>query len=639
MKKSGSKVLTIVLIVIVLLVIAGGALAFTYFYTDTFKSSQELFAKYLTQNLEELSQTINLNKIDELEDKLEQNKYEQSMTISYIEEGKTAPNGIVKIDTQNDPLSKKIYSNISLETQNPEETLKIEYMKENNKYSLRFTNAVLQFITIENSNLKQLAANLGLNEDVIEKIPNTIDFENYSLDKLNFSEEEKNTEINRYLGVLYNNITKEKYSKNKNTVITVNGKTITTNAYILTLNAQDLKNLSIKLLEALKQDEILLNKLEVIDNMIQEYSNESLKDKFVETLQNEIDKLTKEEIVETENVILTIYAENRNTVRIKIEQGLQYITIDSTETEEKKQIDDNYTRAKKTLNLVLLDSKEGNTNIDEDNTQSTKKVTFIKENNNKLIIQFNTVNGEEQHSKEANIELIENGSNIKIDITIDDEEGQTALSRNINFVDEISYEVTLDASNNIILNQISSEQISTIFTILEDKLNTEYIEKIKPEHLEPFKIVIEPITTILMYNIAKESIDTTINSLNEAEKEAFNAIFKTYEGTDVLGTEVNQLLNVVLTNNLEEANNATEHYIIVTGDVTLNQEDISITEVEEQNYYEVECKTDENGFINEIVILQKDTTSNQEIDDNNVAPTDQINNMAGNIISGLYSLN
>ena len=621
MKKSGSKVLTIVLIVIVLLVIAGGALAFTYFYTDTFKSSQELFAKYLTQNLEELSQTINLNKIDELEDKLEQNKYEQSMTISYIEEGKTAPNGIVKIDTQNDPLSKKIYSNISLETQNPEETLKIEYMKENNKYSLRFTNAVLQFITIENSNLKQLAANLGLNEDVIEKIPNTIDFENYSLDKLNFSEEEKNTEINRYLGVLYNNITKEKYSKNKNTVITVNGKTITTNAYILTLNAQDLKNLSIKLLEALKQDEILLNKLEVIDNMIQEYSNESLKDKFVETLQNEIDKLTKEEIVETENVILTIYAENRNTVRIKIEQGLQYITIYSTETEEKKQIDVNYT------------------NIDEDNTQSTKKVTFIKENNNKLIIQFNTVNGEEQHSKEANIELIENGSNIKIDITIDDEEGQTALSRNINFVDEISYEVTLDASNNIILNQISSEQISTIFTILEDKLNTEYIEKIKPEHLEPFKIVIEPITTILMYNIAKESIDTTINSLNEAEKEAYNAIFKTYEGTDVLGTEVNQLLNVVLTNNLEEANNATEHYIIVTGDVTLNQEDISITEVEEQNYYEVECKTDENGFINEIVILQKDTTSNQEIDDNNVAPTDQINNMAGNIISGLYSLN
>ena len=621
MKKSGSKVLTIVLIVIVLLVIAGGALAFTYFYTDTFKSSQELFAKYLTQNLEELSQTINLNKIDELEDKLEQNKYEQSMTISYIEEGKTAPNGIVKIDTQNDPLSKKIYSNISLETQNPEETLKIEYMKENNKYSLRFTNAVLQFITIENSNLKQLAANLGLNEDVIEKIPNTIDFENYSLDKLNFSEEEKNTEINRYLGVLYNNITKEKYSKNKNTVITVNGKTITTNAYILTLNAQDLKNLSIKLLEALKQDEILLNKLEVIDNMIQEYSNESLKDKFVETLQNEIDKLTKEEIVETENVILTIYAENRNTVRIKIEQGLQYIKIDSTENKKKKQIDVNYT------------------NIDEDNTQSTKKVTFIKENNNKLIIQFNTVNGEEQHSKEANIELIENISNIKIDITIDDEEGQTALSRNINFVDEISYEVTLDASNNIILNQISSEQISTIFTILEDKLNTEYIEKIKPEHLEPFKIVIEPITTILMYNIAKESIDTTINSLNEAEKEAYNAIFKTYEGTDVLGTEVNQLLNVVLTNNLEEANNATEHYIIVTGDVTLNQEDISITEVEEQNYYEVECKTDENGFINEIVILQKDTTSNQEIDDNNVAPTDQINNMAGNIISGLYSLN
>lgn len=502
MKKSGSKVLVIVLIVIALLAIAGGAFAYVYLCTDMLKSEQELFAKYLTQNFEELTQTINLDKVDELEEKLKQNKYEETITISYTEEGETLPTGTTTIDIQKDPIDKKAYGIISLATQDPEETLKLEYMYEEDMYSLRFTNAVKQFLSVENSNLKEFAANLGLDEDVVEQIPDTIDFESISLDEIKFTEEEKNTELNRYANLLYNNIAPEKYTKSKNTVITVNGKTITTNAYILTLSMQDMKTLAIKLLETLKQDEIILAKLQAVDGMMQEYNSEvysevfgsgSLKDSFAEIIQESIDELTADEITEEKNIVITVYEENGKTVRIKVEQEIERITLDTAEVDGKKQIDINYT------------------NIDEDNTQLSNGITIIKENDNKLIVKLNTVDGEEQYSYEIDIELIENGNNIKLNVTIYDEDGKTDFSRNINLVQEINYKVTLDDSNNIMLNELSTEQIFTIITLVGDKLNTEYVQEFKNEHLAPFKLISEPIMAAILYNQASDALEDAVD--------------------------------------------------------------------------------------------------------------------------------
>ena len=177
MKKRGSKVLIIVFIALILIAISGGAFAYAYLYTDIFKTEQELFAKYLAQNVAELEQTLSFTGTDEIEEKLKQSKYEESMSISYTESGKLEPNGVATVDIQNDPINKKMYWILSLATQNPEETLKLEYMNENDAYSLRFTNAVKQFLTVKNSNLKQLATNLGMDEEIVQQIPDSIDFE------------------------------------------------------------------------------------------------------------------------------------------------------------------------------------------------------------------------------------------------------------------------------------------------------------------------------------------------------------------------------------------------------------------------------------------------------------------------------
>ena len=515
MRRSGNKVLVIVLVIIALLVITGGAFAYLYFCTDMFRTGQELFAKYLTQNIEEINQTTTLKKVEEIESKLKQNKYEENLTISYTEADKTEPAGQITIDTQNDPISEKYYGNIALSNPALGEPLKIEYMKESYMYSLLFTNSVKQFLTLQNTDLKEFATNLGVDEETIEQIPDTIDFEKYSLEKLNLTEEEKNAEIKKYSELLYNNIAKEKYTKSKDTVITVNAKTITTNAYILKLNDQDLENLTIKLLETLKQDEIILAKLQIVDEILQDYTEESLKESFVEAIQEKIDETKQGETDESEqeeakqeqNVVITVYEAKGKTVRIKLEQGLEYITLDTTEVEGKKQINMKYT------------------SIDKENTQLSNEITFIKESNNKLSVKFNNIDGEEQQSNEINMEIVENENDIKLEVILDDDEAQILITRKIEILEEIDYKVTLNNTNDIVLNNLEKEKIITVLNAVGQKVNTEYIE--------PLETMLLPI--LLgggIYDTEMESTEIQIPENDMVDEETENIADNTSEGND-----------------------------------------------------------------------------------------------------------
>lgn len=587
MRRSVNKILIIILIVIGILSVTGGVFAYLYLGTDMLRTGQELFAKYLTQNFEELRDTINFAEFSQIEEKLEQSKYEENITISYTEKNAVAPLGKITIDTQNDAVSKKYYGIISLEGEEGQEPLEIEYMKENALYALRFTNAVKQFISIENNDLKEFARNLGLDEETIEFIPDKISFDEISdIEKIKFTEEESNAEIQKYSELLYNSIGKEKYTKSKNSVITVNGKTITTDAYILKLNEKDIENILIKVMETLKQDEIILAKLQLIDDFVQKYdeSAESIKDSFVDYLQNLLDEAKQaetEEIVQTETseeeeqeeIIITVYEEKGKTVRIKLEKGLEHIIVDTTEAEGQKKIDFNYT------------------SMDEYNTQTTKGISLIKEDN-KLKMEVKNIDGEEQQYFETEFSFVQNGNNITIEVVMSDDEGQTTCTRSINILEEIEYDVTLSNSNNIVLNNLSVEQIETIFTLLGEKLETEYVEKMET--------LLAP---MLLATDIQNSMDGLEQGMSEAEQAAFNSRFEVYTGENVKSAEVNALLSTVLQHNISEANNLTERYVIVTGDVSLSENATSITKVTENASYSVKCKT-KNGLVSEIIITK-----------------------------------
>ena len=473
MKKPVNKVLIAIIIVIVLLAIGGGIFAYTYICTDALRTGQELFAKYLTQNISEIGQTVDFSKRKEINEKLEQKNHEENITITYTEADKTEPVGKITIDKQNHIESKNNYGIIGLTLGEMEKPLELEYATESDLFALRFTNAVQQFLSVKNDDLKDLATKLGIDETLIQEIPDKIDFEELSMKDLKlFTEEEKDKEIDKYVKIIYNNIAKEKYTKNKDTVITVNGKTIKTNSYVLTINSQDIKNITIQLLEALKQDEIILGKLNILLEKVKEqdetieYTEQELKEEYTNIIQEIIDDLKETEIPEDETITITIYEQNKKTVRIKAEYGMQYITLDTTEVEGKKQIDLNFT------------------SIDEDNTQLSSGITIIKENDNNIDIEFKIIDGEEQQKILIETELIESENDIKSSFSINNEEGEFLYEKNIKIVDEIDLEVKLDKTNNIILNELTEEKISTIFKLVGEVLPEKYGEPLAEEGIE-----------------------------------------------------------------------------------------------------------------------------------------------------------
>lgn len=566
MKKNTKKVLIIVISMIAILIVVGAILAYLYIATDTFKTGQELFAKYLAQNVNDMVQTIDLNKIEEIENKIKENKNEQSITISYVENETTDNIMQLTLDTQNDPISQKYYGIIGLSMKQLEEPLKIEYMKEDDTYSLRFTNSIKQFFSIKNRNLKKLATNLGLDESQVENIPDSIDFGIISsLKELQLSKEEQTIEKDKYINLLYNSISKEKYTKAKNVVITVNGKTITANAYTLTLSMQDIKDLQIKILETLKQDEVLLAKLQILDEKLQQYIDESIKENFIESIQDSIDELKQEE-TNQENLTIIVYEQKQKTIRIKLEQNLDYLTIDTAEVEGKEQFNINYT------------------NIDEENTQLTDEIKIVKENENKLTIEVSKIDGEEKESFLIDTEIIQNENNIKINYAIKKEENQLTFSRNIDILDTINYEVTLNSSNNIIFNNLDKEKIENIINTISGKLKEDYIDSLN------------------IPLIGENSPDAFIS----AEAQLFNSQFEIYEGSEISAEEVKNLIDIVISHNKKEKSEQTERYVIISGEVQIDEENNTYNQLEKGATYKIEKQLDENGFIEEIIITKNE---------------------------------
>ena len=636
MRRSGNKVLIIVLIVIAVLAIVGGIFAYIFFATDMLKSGQQLFAKYLVQNFTELSQAVPMDKITEIDNKLKQNKYEETMTMSYTESGKVQPDSLVTMETQVDYVNKKSYADLTLLAEELQEELELEFMQNMDTYSLRFTNSVKQFLSIENSSLKQLAINMGVDEETLEMIPDKIDFEQFSLDKLKLTEEEIKKEISKYAMVLYNNIPKENYEKSKDTVITVNGKTITTNSYALTITSQDIKNIAIKFLETAKEDEIILAKLQIVDEMLQDYEVDSLKDAFVSGIDEILSEASKEENQETEqgsNIKIIVYEEKGKTVRIKLEKELDYITIDTTEVDGKKQID---------INSISMD---------EDNTQLSNGFKIIKESDSKAIIQINDIYGEEQTITSLSIELVENENNTKLSFTYDDEDGQMLIVRDINWVEEIDYKVNLDSSNNILLNELSEDQMTNIFNALEPTLTSEYSEPMEwvdtailipammalPLQTGDIPLILPISIGITIYNTAAEVVENV--DFSEAELEAFNGKFQVYEGSNQTANDVNALIYMVRSHNSSEKSFETNRYVTISGDVILGV-DGTETSRASTGYYDVICLKNEQGRIYEIVVTKLESDEGTFIiEDITPSTTDEgmenIVNMGENIFNSL----
>ena len=197
----------------------------------------------------------------------------------------------------------------SNESNNKEQNImEVEYIKNDNNYGIRFSDLFKQYLLVENNNLKDLFRKIGYSEQELENVPDSIEINDITLSDIKFTEDEIKQLSEKYSEIINKKVSKEKFEKNSKQVITINEKNITTNAYILKLTNEELNNLYVDLLESLKQDEIILNKIESIQNKINSIninSSESkdLKESFAEEIDLQIEKINKTNIGNQETKI------------------------------------------------------------------------------------------------------------------------------------------------------------------------------------------------------------------------------------------------------------------------------------------------------------------------------------------------
>ena len=246
-----------------------------YLNTDMFKSNQTLFFKYFGKNYENINHIEEIITNDEYNKVFQSNKYSQSseLKINYTENygttSENADNAINKlkliIDGETDVEKGYQYKEITL-FNNEEINTEIEYIKKDNTYGVKFSDLFKQYITVENNNLKELFEKLGYSEEDTQNIPDSIEIKN--IQDLKFSKDELEKLKDKYLNLVKEKISKDKFSKKNNQTITINDKNVLANVYIITLTKEQLNNIYLDILQSLKEDETILKKIEQIQNAI-----------------------------------------------------------------------------------------------------------------------------------------------------------------------------------------------------------------------------------------------------------------------------------------------------------------------------------------------------------------------------------
>ena len=134
--------------------------------------------------------------------------------------------------------------------------------------------------------------------------------------------------------------------------------------------------------------------------------------------------------------------------------------------------------------------------------------------------------------------------------------------------------------------------------------------------------------TSLAENITTEETNenSLFGSLDESEKETFNALFETYKGSDISGARIKSLIQAVMSSN---ASNDSRQ-------VKINLE---LSDVESSLKYNVKCNYDDDGYINEIIVEKVSNTTNVENNNIIIENTDDGSYIENNLTSNTLESN
>lgn len=613
-KKRIALAIAIPSIIVIIIIITGILL---YLNTDMFKSNKTLFFKYFGKNSENIKEIEEIFESTEYEKNLQNNKYTDDINIkvNYTnnlqttseDNSNTINNVKLLIKGEEDKNNKYSYKDFKLEkdkniatntenqssSENSNESnnkeqniMEVEYIKNDNNYGIRFSDLFKQYLLVENNNLKDLFRKIGYSEQELENVPDSIEINDITLSDIKFTEDEIKQLSEKYSEIINKKVSKEKFEKNSKQVITINEKNITTNAYILKLTNEELNNLYVDLLESLKQDEIILNKIESIQNKINSIninSSESkdLKESFAEEIDLQIEKINKTNIGNQETKII-VYENSGKTIRTAI-QGKDYeINFDYINTQDEKNIELIVKKDEiETYNIKLKKDKDG-----------IKLDIYSNDETNPIKISLEQNKNESDKKCSNNINLKYENANSKLEVSAEQE---------INIVDKFENENTLNDQNSILLNGLEKEQLQAVLNQVSEEVQQK-INSISEE------VKINDIQEILeTLGIINKQQNIEAGGITETEKNRFNSKFEILKGEELDNENVLKVVEAVKDNIINAQVDTNEEIKIEISRNESNQDiEKSLEEYikkEKDKKYDIKIEYDEDTGLVKYIIM------------------------------------
>ena len=560
----------LIIIVIVLIFILGGIFAYLYFATDVLKTNAQLFFKYLGQMVDEQDGFID-NQLTEYSKKKYTGKYEDSgkfymdVNISGMDSEtlQTLNDFNIEYSGKVDNTTRKNEQDISL-NYSSDVNFPFKYKYADETLGLQTDYVSSKYVGIENRNLKQFIEKFGVTDTT--EFPDTIDFfSNFTnQETITYTNEEREQIINTYKSILEGKLGKKEFTKTKEN---------NTESYSVEITNQELKDLVLNVLETLKNDQILMPKMEEATKEIIENMNVNSTEEITiqNIIQGIIDDINASEIDEGTNIITVSQIDKKlSSIAIKNDQTELKITKTNTQGTLTYGIE---------INMLDVETQESMRYFLTASYQGLEQLASVNETYQYGLV--GTMNGQEQK-----------------------------MVYNLNCTDTFNDGITIaDYAEDEIqkLNEYDAEQIVTLITSIVERIgqvNTMQMEEIGfSEYGNPL-LFASPLTSLsmLMYNQASDVVNES--SMSEVEMEAFNQRFMQYEG-EQSGTTVRALLQTVISNNVGETDE--NRKIEVSGDITLTKEDTKVPteDVNTGSMYNVQMQYNDEGIISQIIITEQ----------------------------------
>ena len=584
------RITLIIVIVVLVLLIIGGIFTFLYLNTDMFKSNQTLFVKYLgknSENIQDLQNIINKTEYDEL---LKTNPYNvtSEIKVNYTQNvGTTEENNNnsinqlkMTIEGQTDNNNNYDYRNIKL-LKNDEQVMQNEILHTSNNYGIKFTDLFNQYVVVENENLKDLLKRIGYTDEQIEFVPNSIDFSDNIIEEIKFSNEDIESLINKYTSIITQNIGETSFQRQKNQVVEINGQNYLANAYSLVLTKEQLNNVYINILENLKEDEIILNKIDEIQNKINQLTlgenNQDLKNEFTQKIDLTIGRIRQTNIG-TEETKIIVYENSGKTISTSIQTQEYQINLNCLNGYNELVFNENDTVTYK-ITIENIDNKLA---INIENNKNQKSSLYIERTY-------------EENDKKKD-------ENYKVLYEIDDRRLETNINKTIEIAPIMENAQVFNNDNAVVLNNLEDSMMKEIINRVQTGLN-EKIETVKQQ------INYQDIEQMLKdFEIMQNSEILSSSGITETEKNRFNSSFELLKGEDLSGKDISASIQSVK-NNLStvEIVNNNELKIGVSRNQS-NEENVNVLinffDENQNEKYDIDVEYDENGLVNQLIIKE-----------------------------------